>query len=269
MSFAQDTGYLPNTISALMAIVRDNVNAQFGTSYVEETFLGTNFYKYFYALIQRLQENEVKTSEIFLRMQEYFNVTNENIQRPNTTHPGIISYFAARGWLASTKAPVVGDAGKIYICVNVDSTDPNYASKKLDICTIVKDCAVAGVISQGTESATITLPNLQSFDFKFNLPTKIPVKLKLTITLSANNQFTVKTHTEIAQALFVNINTRYRLGLAFEPQRYFSVVDAPWASSVLLQYSTDGGTTWSSTVYAAAYNELFTFAVSDISVVDA
>ncbi len=58
MSFAQDTGYLPNTIEQLMSSVRVNVNTQFGTTYDEVTFLGTNFYKYFYALIQRLQQNE-------------------------------------------------------------------------------------------------------------------------------------------------------------------------------------------------------------------
>ena len=33
---------------------------------------GTNFYKYFYALMQRLQENEIRTSEIVLKIQQYF-----------------------------------------------------------------------------------------------------------------------------------------------------------------------------------------------------
>jgi hypothetical protein len=119
MSFAQDTGYLPLTIDALMNIVRENVNTQFGTTYDEDTFLGTNFYKYFYAIIQRLQENEVKTSEIFLRMQEYFDITNEMIQRPNTTAPGIIDYFAAAGYHVSVKAPLDADAGKVFIAVDV------------------------------------------------------------------------------------------------------------------------------------------------------
>lgn len=268
MSFAQDTGYVPNTIPQLMDIVRVNVNTQFGTAYTTDTFLGTNFYKYFYSLIQMLQANEIKTSEIVLKMQQYFSITNEAIERPNTTAPGLLNYLSAKGYTASVKAPISADAGKIYVCVNVDNTAPTYAATKLDICTSIKDCVVAGVISQGTEVSTITLANNQSFDFKYNLPTKIPVKLKLTITLSANNQSTILSDAQIAQNLFANINARYRLGMSFEPQRYFSVVDAPWASSVLLQCSTDGGTTWASTVYAAAYNELFTFALTDISVVD-
>ena len=38
--------------------------------------IGTNFYKYFYALAQRIQTNEIKTSEIFLKLQDYFKYTN-------------------------------------------------------------------------------------------------------------------------------------------------------------------------------------------------
>jgi tryptophanase len=73
-----------------MELVREGVNDQFGSSYAAETFQGTNFYKYFYALVQRLQENEVKTSEIVLKLQQYFEITNEEITRPNTTHPGLL-----------------------------------------------------------------------------------------------------------------------------------------------------------------------------------
>lgn len=267
MSFASDTGYLPNTIPQLMTLVRIGVNQQFGTTYDEETFLGTNFYKYFYALIQRLQENEVKTSEIYLRMQQYFDVTNENIQRPNTTHPGIIDYFKARGYEASTKKPIDVDAGKLFVCVNVDPALPTYPATKIAVNTIIKDCAVAGVVTQGTEVSTITLANQQAFDFKFVLPTKIPVKLRLNIKLSTNNQFTVLTDLEVTRILFGNMNARYRLGLDFEPDRYFSILDAPWAGSVLLEWSVDAGATWNSGIRLGAYDELITFAVTDITVV--
>lgn len=268
MSFISDSGYLPESISDIMDSVMANVNTQFGTSYTTDTFQGTNFYKYFYAIAQRMQENEIKSSEIFLRMQEYFTITNEKIQRPNTTHPGIFDYFQSKGYFVSTKPPIDADAGKVFICVDVDSGAADYAARKLAICTIVKDCVVGGVISQGTEVQSITLSNSQAMDFKFNLPTKIPVKLRLTITLSANNQFTISTVDVIKQALFDNITAKYQLGKNFEPQRYFSVFDAPWASSVLLEWSNDGGSTWHSTLYSAAYNEVFTFTLSDITIVE-
>lgn len=275
MSYATDTGYLPLTIPQMMGFIRDNINAQFNTTYTEETFLGTNFYKYFYALIQRLQENEIKTAEIFHRMQEYFTITNEKIQRPNTTHPGIFDYFKSKGYFVSTKPPLDADAGKAFICVDVDSGAPNYAATRLEICHIVKDCVVAGVVSQGTESENITLANGQSFAFKYNLPTRIPVFLRLTLSLSENNEFAIASPDTIKQTLLNNIHAKYSLGKNFEPQRYFSVLDAPWAGQVLLEWTDDvtGGVldptpTWHDEIYQAAYNEVFTFALTDILVVE-
>lgn len=275
MSFASDSGYLPLTIEQMMSYVRENVNVQFGTTYTDETFLGTNFYKYFYALIQRLQENEVKTAEIFNRMQEYFMITNEKIQRPNTTHPGIFDYFQSEGYFVSTKPPIDADAGKAFICVDVDSAAPNYAATRLEICNIVKDCVVAGVVSQGTESENITLANGQSFAFKFNLPQRIPVFLRLTLTLSANNEYAIASPDVIKQTLLNNIEAKYSLGKNFEPQRYFSVLDAPWAAQVLLQWTDDvtGGVldptpTWHSEVYQAGYDEVFTFDLTHIIIVE-
>lgn len=363
MSFAADTGYIPSSVSDLMALVREGVNTQFSTTYDQETFLGTNFYKYFYALIQRLQETEVKTSEIVLRIQQYFDVTNEMITRPNTTHPGLFDYFSERGFLVSSKPPLLADAGLLYVAVDeidnharglititsyanlVDGTDDtitvgataftaqagaatpggatfqasstntataislaaqinahatagplveavavgetvtlravtggtggnaialayaqlgtgtgatvsgatllggvaladgqeDYDDVRLEIATILKECTVAGVITQGDEVETIALSNDQSFDYRFNLANRVPIDLKLTLTTSSNNQFTILTQTEIKQKLYDNINARYRLGLNFEPQRYFSVLDAPWCSSILLQYDTGGG----------------------------
>lgn len=268
MSFTSDSGYLPITIEEMMSVIRENVNSQFNTSYDAETFLGTNFYKYFYALIQRLQENEVKTSEIFLRMQEYFNITNEQILRPNTTHPGIFDYFDSKGYFVSTKPPEDGDEGKVFICVDVDDGADDYDTKKLEICNLVKDCVVAGVISQGTETEEITLSNAQAMTFKFNLPNKIPVLLRLTLTLSVNNQFTISSSDVTKQKLYDNIVARYKLGKDFEPQRYFSVVDAPWASQVLLEWSDDAGSNYYDDVFEADYDDLYTFELGDIELVE-
>ncbi len=390
MSFASESGYIPLTVESMMDTVRLNVNTQFATTYTTDTFLGTNFYKYFYALMQRLQENEIKTSEIFLRMQEYFNITNEEIQRPNTTHPGIFDYFESQGYFVSTKPPEDADAGKAFICVNVldnhargkatissysdlfsgtpdtitvDSIDftaqsgsasPGDATfqaatsneetatslalqinehtttaalveaqaigavvwiRALDggttgnaialaytdndanpgasvsdatllggseleedqieydilkplICAIVRDCVVAGVISQGSESEELTMSNGQSFEFKYNLPDRIPILLRLTTTLSDNNEFTILSPDVVKQTLFDNITAKYKLGKNFEPQRYFSVVDAPWAAMVLLEWSDDDGMNYYDDVSVMAYDEVFTFELTDIEIVE-
>lgn len=268
MGFSSSAGYSPLSVAQLMEIVRENVNTQFGLSYDESSFLGTNFYKFFYALVQRLQENEVKTAEIFLKLQEYFDITNEKILRPNTTAPGILDYFQARDYFVSVKPPETADAGKIFVCADVDDAAPDYADTKLEICQILKECVVGGVVTQGTEVEAITLSNSQSFDYKFNLPTKIPVLLKLTVTLSENNEFAVQSPEWQKQRLADNIAAKYRLGRNFEPQRYFSIVDAPWASQVKLEWSDDAGMNYFTTVYDAEYDEVFTFDLTDIEVIE-
>lgn len=53
MGFAQDSGYTPVSISTLMNLIMAGVNEEFNMSYTEETFVGTNHYKIYYALIQR------------------------------------------------------------------------------------------------------------------------------------------------------------------------------------------------------------------------
>lgn len=387
MSFSQENGYIPADIDTIMLSIMDNINAQFGTGYTIETFVGTNFYKYFYALAQRMQENEVKTSEIFLNLQQYFDITNERIQRPVVTPPGIIENLQLAGYTASVKPMIEADAGKVSICIDIDdgehasgnititnfanltsgtddsvgvdgttftaqtgavtpgagtfqaassnsatatslaaqinahatvglvvraravnaivyltaihggvagnsialaytdndanigatksgtvliggTDNADYSDLKLELCTMIKDMVVAGVISQGTESETIVLTNGQDFDFKYYLPNRLPVKLKLTTFLSDNNQVVIGVPDDVKATLLANISANYKLGKDFEPQRYFSVIDAPWAASVLLEYSFDEGSTWASTVYDSLFDELFDFGLADITLVE-
>lgn len=268
MGFSLENGYVPVSIETIMSYFMTGINAQFGTTYTAETFVGTNFYKYFYAIAQRIQENEVKSSEIFLKLQNYIDYINARISRPVNTNPGIVDRLGVEGYIASVKPMIEADAGKIHICVNVDNTDPDYANIKAAICTLISEITVAGAVTTGTESKSIVLTNGQSFDFKFNLPNKIPVLLKLTTTISENNQVAVGSPDDTKIKLLQNILSRYKLGKNFEPQRYFSQLDAPWTSMVVLQYSTDGGTTWLSNVFDANYNDLFTFGLEDITLVE-
>lgn len=269
MSFASESGYTPLTVAELMDLVRTGVNTQFGTSYTAETFVGTNFYKYFYALIQRLQENEVKTSEIFTKLQGYFALTNERISRPVVTNPGLIEALKTLGYVAALKKPIDADAGKAYIAVDVLNTLPDYAARKLAINSLIKNSVAAGIVTQGTEVSTITLTNGQAFDFKFKLPNRIVTKLRLTVTVSANNQSVVLSPDAVKAILIANIKARYSLGKNFEPQKYFSTSDAPYAQSVKLEYSTDGGTTYSTATYVANYDDLFVITLANIDLIEA
>lgn len=269
MGFSQDNGYTPVPISDMMLDVMNRVNTQFGTSYTVESFAATNFYKYFYALMQRLQVNEVKTSEIFLKLQNYFRITNESLARPNTTDQGMIDYFKTMGFEISVKPVIESEAGELRVAVNLDDAAPDYATTKVQFANILKTVVAAGIHTVGDESVTVTLSNAQSFPFRFNLANIIPIKLRLTLTLSGNNRYTVLTPEETAALLFSNINERYHFGLNFEPQRYFSVLDAPWAASVLLEYSIDNGVNWLDDVAELNYDDLYTFDIDDILVVEA
>lgn len=390
MSFAQENGYTPYTFNDLMDMVRLQVNSNFSTTYTAETFVGTNWYKYAYGIVQMLQQGEVKTSEIFQKLQQYISITNESIKRPSVSNPGLIDAFKDEGYIAAVKPPLEADAGKIFIAVDVadsiagvaangyftitdfaklvsgtddvctvgatgftaqtgaatpgagtfqaatsnaatalslatqinahatagalvharaygarvyisaisrgtagnsialgytdndtnvgatksgttltggTAVDGDYAAKKLEIATLVKNFVAAGIVSQGNETEDITLTNGQEFTFKFNLPDRIPVKLRITLNASDNSQVLIPSDEEIREQVFNQINARYQLGFDFEPQRYFTLDDALWASDLLLEWSGDGETTWNSTVVDTAYNEVFDFDLEDIDVV--
>jgi len=267
MSYSNENGYTPATVVEILTAIMTEINVQFGTSYTYETFVGTGFYKYFYALAQRVQTNEIKTSEIFLSLQNYFDFTNETILNPKVTPEGLVQAFAAAGYTISVKPPADADAGKSYLCVDVDNAAPAYATTKLAICNLIKDYTVAGVVTQGSESETIVLTNGQSFDFKYALPDRIEIFLRLTTTLSRNNQSVIDNPEDVKAALIANIAAEYRLGKDFEPERYFTVADAPWAADILLEYSEDE-MAWLTDPFEADFDELFTISLENITLIE-
>jgi hypothetical protein len=270
MGFSVETGYVPVTIEDIMSSIMAGVNTQFGTTYTTESFVGTNFYKFFYALAQRVMTNEVKMSEIFLKLQDYFKLTNETILNPKVTPTGLIDALEQAGYEASVKPMIDADAGKSYICVNLLGTEDDYVAMKLEVCGLIKDYTVAGVVTQGAESETLTLTNGQAFDFKYDLPNVTEdVLLRLTITTSRNNTSVISTPEESKQKLLENIQAQYSLGLDFEPERYFSVADAPWAGDILLEYSVDAGSNWLNDTFEANYDDLFEIKLENITLVEA
>lgn len=389
MGFASESGYTPASIEAILTAIMDEINVQFGTSYTWETFVGTNFYKYMYTAAQRLQENEVKTSEIFTYLQQYFEQTNEQIQRPVATNPGLVEAFAAEEFIASVKPIIEADAGKVSVCVDVDDdhargtitissyanlvsgtddkvtvngtdftaqagaatpgtgtfqaatsntatalslatqinahatigalveatvdgavvllrakargtggnsitltytdndtnvgaavsgatlaggfaadADEDYDDLRLAIATIIMNSVAAGVVTQGQEVENIVLSNGQAFDFRFTLPNRQRTYLRLTLTLSDNNQVVIDSPENVKNLLIANIAAKYRLGRDFEPQRYFTTANAPWTSEVLLEWSSDG-VSYSDNIFEADFDDLFTIDLADITLVEA
>lgn len=265
MTFAQENGYTPTTFAALMSQLREAVNTQFGLSYTDGTFIGSNWYKFWYSLLQLVVGNETRTAEIFVKLQEYIASTNLRIQRPSVSLPGIIDSFAANGYVASVKKNEEADAGTVSVCVDTDDDADDYDAVRLEICNFLKTFIAAGMVFIGSETETITLSNGQDFDFAFALPTRTPILLRLTLTSSDNQDVAIPTDEAVRQIVFDNINARYRLGWDFEPQRYFTQVDAAWASVILLEYNPDGGG-WTDDVFDADFDDLLTFGLEDIEV---
>lgn len=274
MSFAQDNGYTPSTFDDLMDAAMEVINTQRGTTFTRETFVGTNWYKFCYVVVQLMIRNEVKTAEIFLKLQEYINTTNLRIQRPSVSLPGVIDSLESRGYVSSVRKPTAETAGEVAVCVEVDDSAEDYAATRLLICNLLKDYYAAGMVFDGTEEETITLSNGQDFDFSYNLPDETPLTLRLTITSSDNLEVVIPSDVEIRQRIYDNIHgstdgsiaKRYRLGWDFEPQRYYTLADAPWAATILLEWSDNDGETWSSDVIEAEFDDLFVIGEEGITV---
>lgn len=267
MSFSAENGYVPVSLNEILNFVRLQVNEVFGTDYSEVSFVGSNWYRFAYVVAQRMQSNEVKTSEIFQKLQQYIALTNERIQRPSVSFPGLLDAFAANDYVASIKEIDDTDAGKMFICVDVDDGAPDYDDVKLEIGGLIKDFVAAGTVTEGSEEQPITLSNGQEFTFKFALPNRIPVLLRVTIAVSENNLLLVPDDETIRQEIFDRINELYRLGLNFEPQRYYNLGHAAYAASVLFEWSDDDGSNWHDEVYDANFDDLYTFNLEDIAII--
>lgn len=266
MSYEQNNGYISRTFDEIMDELRLGVNSEFNTTYDVDQFLGTGWYRFLYPIVQRIQNNEVKASEIFVKLAEYITQKNIKIERPSVSMNGIVDAFLSNGFVASVKATTVETVGEVYIAVDLVDTDPDFAAKKLQVCQLIKNYTVAGTLTIGDQSEIITLSNGQSFIFSFVLADKNPIKFRVTLTDSINTPLAIPDDETIRNAFYNNYIDRYRMGWDIEPQKYYNQGDALWASSVLVEY-TFNDTDWFSTIHTAEYDELWTLNLEDIDVI--
>lgn len=268
MGYTTVNGFTPDSVESIIDKFRVAINAEFATSYTTETFKGTKFYKFVYGLAQEINKNEITYAECFQKLQDYIIQTNAKINDQRTHRNGIVKYLASKNYLASLKPQTALEAGQVTVCVDVDDSDPDYATLKQQILDYLKDCVVGGIVCNGSETGTSVLTNGQSMPFAYDLPTKTDVYLKLTITLSKNTDIVAPADADIKALLLANIAERYSLGMDFEPERYFEVMaDAPYASDILLEYSLDSGSTWDSVVYESLFTDFWQFDILNVSLV--
>lgn len=265
MPFNTEYGYVPESVPSLIAKLIPYLNAQLGTSYTYETFQGTNLYRFVYGVAQLIADLEVDTGEIYNKLQDYFRATNEEVLVPRTPLEGLIEQFAAAGFPAVSFDQ--STPGVLKTCVNVDDQAEDYAEKKALIIETLALYTVLGLNYDGLETGDYTFSNGQVFTYKFDLPTIVPVLLKATITISLNNTSRIFTADEIRTIIDDNITELYQLGNDFEPLKYLTTKDLPFAATIALEYSLDDGSTYSGDVYSADYTDLFQYTKSEIEVI--
>lgn len=269
MSYTVTNGYTPQSYEAILSAVVSEVNNQFGTSYSNEQFEGTNIWKVFYTGIQELLKIENKISELSSKLQDYIRTQNEELLIQRSSVDGFIQGIEEELNIISSIRPIEteDEAGTLAVAVDLDSDSEDYSDKKNQIIERMHKWLTAGLFYEGTERGQVTATNGQEFEYGFNLPTETPLKINIRITVSDNKSLFVLTTNEIKEKFIANFKEKYRLGFDFEPQTYLCLdKDLPFASAYEVEYSTDGGSSYKNEVLKAMYDEKFVFGPDDVIV---
>lgn len=265
MSYTVTNGYAPRDYTTILQECISVVNEQFGTNYTQQTFEGTNLWKYIYAIIQEIMTVENNIAELSTKLQDYIRTQNEALIIPRSSPDGITQILKDElGLTASVKPTESTDAGYIYMAVDVDNTAEDYADTKQRILNILAQNMGAGLFYQGTETGTVTELNGQQFQYAYSLPTAVPLQVKINVKVSDNTTNFIETPTTIKEKFLANFNNLYRLGFDFEPSIYLCRDDLNFASQITVTYSTGGA--YTSNIYQSAYNEKITIDADDIEV---
>lgn len=266
--YSTSQGYLPRTFEEITESVRNRTNSSLGTSYTPSEFTGTNIYKVSYPQMQEAMSIENDLSQIFAKLNDFIDETNESINAPAIVRDSLIRKVQNLGVECSTKSLESNEAGNIFLCCNISTDDDNYQYLANEIGIILRDFTAAGTVTNGTQEVNLQLANTQVETFRFSLATKISIQLRLTLNISRNNQNYIPTDDEAKDILINNLQELYHLGQDFEPEKYAEINrDFPCCSEVILEYSLDNGTTWISSVAQLQYNQKYVVARGDISVV--
>lgn len=263
MSWTLLNGYKPRIFAELLQDYVDEINLQYGTSYDTTSIVGTNFYKIGYTAIQLIMQAEANFAETYVKLTDYIRNSNQKITLPKSTISGFIAGLLApesEGGLGliSTIKDITdpAEAGYMFLVVDTDPFASNYATIKQGIIDRMHNWLTCALYYNGTEIGTKQAVNGQNFTYKYALPTKIDILVKITITSSKNAKTPILNENQVRDIFNTNFANLYRLGLDFEPEKYLEINrDLPFASNILLEYSENSGSTWLSVPKSMAYNE--------------
>lgn len=259
MSFDVENGYAPRTFDDLLAAYTEAINSRFGTSYTPESIVGTDWYKYMYSNIQAIMSVENRIAEMSTKIQDYITYINDSIRLPKSSPDGIMQELQTKLGVISSIRPVDSEAnaGHLLLACDVDTTAADYAELKQKIFDTMGECCTTGLYypDTQTERGTFTAINGQDFPAAYALPVNKEFYVKITVTVSRNTKLFIPIEGVIVELFKTKFAEAYRFGYDFEPDAYLCKEDLPFASSIQVGYNFDGGSTWETEVYKAAYNE--------------
>ncbi len=265
MSYNLKNGYAPRDYDEILETCIQIVNEQFGYEYTPQTFVGTNLWKFIYAIIQEIMTVENDIAELGVKLQDYIRTQNEELVIPRSSPDGITQILKDElGLEASIKPTESADAGNIYLAVDVDNTAEDYLETKQKILNTLAKYMGAGLFYNGTEQGTVTEINGQQFNYAYSLPTTVALNVKIQIKISDNTANFVETPTVVKEKFIENFKKLYRLGYDFEPTIYLCRDDLDFASEIKISYLSEGS--YTSEIYQSDYNEKIVITPDNIEV---
>ena len=258
MSFDVINGFEKQSFDDILAIMTDAINQQFNTDYTTDTIVGSNHFKFFYGGLQLRMECDNKIAELGNKIVDYIRTINESIAQPVSSPDGTIRYFRENLGLTISLKPITqaSDAGKPAVCVDIDPTSTTFDSMKQQIFDALRLTQTEGLYwfnpstSAGEreyrgESSAL---NGQALPYCFFVPETSTMDIKITVTRSRESLAFQLNTAQIEQLFVKNFNERYSLGKDFEGSVYLNVNDIAGASEVLVEWSIDNGSNWSSSI---------------------
>lgn len=276
MSFDVMNGFEKQSFDDILQILTDAINQQFNTDYTVDTIVGSNHFKFFYGGLQLRMECDNKIAELGNKIVDYIRTTNESIAQPVSSPDGTIRYFKENLGLTVSLKPITDptDAGKPAICVDIDPDSDVFESVKQQIFDALRLTQTEGLYwfnpsttpSEREYRGESSALNGQALPYCFFVPEESTMDVKITVTRSRES-LEYQLNTAQLEALFVeNFNKRYSLGKDFEGSVYLNVNDVRGASEVIVEWSTDGGSTWTSGIRDMDFDQKIK--LGDITIVE-
>lgn len=276
MSFDVINGFEKQSFDDILQIMTDAINQQFNTDYTTDTIVGSNHFKFFYGGLQLRMECDNKIAELGNKIVDYIRTINESIAQPVSSPDGTIRYFKDNLGLEVSLRTITDptEAGKPAICVDIDPTSTTFDSMKQQIFDALRLTQTEGLYwynpsttpsdreYRGESSAL----NGQALPYCFFVPEDVDMDVRITVIRSRESLAFQLNTAQIEELFRQRFAERYSLGKDFEGATYLNVADIDGTSSVIVEWSTDGGANWSASVKDMDFDEKII--LGDITVVE-